>query len=235
LTDIEMSPPESDSFAAERARLVEEVIEEFRRTGKQTGRAEPAPRVVAALARVPRHRFVPAEMVISAYINRPLGIGHGQTISQPFIVALMSDILDLQGAEKVLEIGTGSGYQAAILGMLGGQVISVERHPFLAERAIVVLKELGFRNIDVVIGDGSRGWPAAAPYDAVIVTAGAPAVPDHLVSQLAPEGRLVIPVGDAKQQMLMRITNRAGHIQREEIMPCVFVPLIGAYGWSAPD
>ena len=192
-------------------------------------------RVLDAMGRLPRERFLPADVRHPVYEDCALPIAENPTISQPYMVGIMSEALRLKGGERVLEIGTGSGYQAAILSMLGGQVISVERHPFLAERAIVVLKELGFRNIDVVIGDGSRGWPAAAPYDAIIVTAGAPAVPDHLVGQLAPEGRLVIPVGDAKQQMLMRITNRAGHIQREEIMPCVFVPLIGAYGWSAPD
>ena len=192
-------------------------------------------RVLDAMGRLPRERFLPADIHHLVYEDCALPIAENQTISQPYMVGIMTEALRLKGAERVLEIGTGSGYQAAILGMLGGQVISVERHPFLAERAIVVLKELGFRNIDVVIGDGSRGWPAAAPYDAILVTAGAPAVPDHLVRQLAPEGRLVIPVGDAKQQMLMRITNRAGHIQREEIMPCVFVPLIGVYGWSAPD
>ncbi len=192
-------------------------------------------RVLDAMGRLPRERFLPADVRHLVYEDCALPIAENQTISQPYMVGIMSEALRLKGGERVLEIGTGSGYQAAILAMLGGQVISVERHPFLAERATVVLRELGFRNIDVVIGDGSRGWPAAAPYDAIIVTAGAPAVPDHLVGQLAPEGRLVIPVGDAKQQMLMRITNRAGHIQREEIMPCVFVPLIGAYGWSAPD
>ena len=192
-------------------------------------------RVLDAMGRLPRERFLPPDVRHLVYEDCALPIAENQTISQPYMVGIMSEALRLHSGDRVLEIGTGSGYQAAILGLLGGRVISVERHPFLAERAIVVLKELGFRNIDVVIGDGSRGWPAAAPYDAIIVTAGAPAVPENLVSQLAPEGRLVIPVGDAKQQMLMRITNRAGRIQREEIMPCVFVPLIGAYGWSTPD
>jgi len=135
----------------------------------------------------------------------------------------------------VLEIGTGSGYQAAVLALLARAVVSVERHPPLAERAAAALRDLGLRNVEVMIGDGSRGWPPGAPYDAIIVTAGAPAVPDCLLAQLRPGGRLVVPVGDAKQQVLMRITNQDGQITREEIIPCVFVPLIGAHGWRAPD
>jgi len=193
------------------------------------------PRVLAIMGRLPRERFVPPDIRHLAYEDCALPIAENQTISQPYMVALMTEALRLRGPERVLEIGTGSGYQAAVLARLAGQLTTIERHPLLAEQATAILRDLGFRNLDVVIGDGSQGWPARAPYDAIIVTAGAPAVPDGLVSQLAPGGRLVIPVGDAKQQILMRLTRQDGQIQREEIIPCVFVPLIGAQGWNTPD
>lgn len=192
-------------------------------------------RVLAALGSVPREQFMPPDSRRLAYEDCALPIAEGQTISQPYMVALMSEALQLTGHERALEIGTGSGYAAAVLGRLVGSVISIERHPALAERAAALLKTLGFTNIEVRIGDGTRGWPSAAPYDAIVVTAGAPAVPTSLTGQLAPGGRLVIPVGDAKQQMLVRITNRDGQLLREEITPCVFVPLIGAHGWRTPD
>lgn len=198
-------------------------------------------RVLEAMGRVPRERFLAADQQTLAYADSALPIAENQTISQPYMVGLMTEALRLHGTERVLEIGTGSGYQAAVLALLAGHVVTVERHPFLAERAAARLRMLGFRNLDVVIGDGSRGGPGAAPYDAIIVTAGAPAVPESLLAQLAPGGRLVIPVGDTRQQMLMRITRREGPegprgpYKREEIIPCVFVPLIGAQGWKTPD
>ena len=194
-------------------------------------------RVLAAMGRLPRERFLPSDVQHLAYADSALPIAEQQTISQPFMVAVMTEAARLTGAERVLEVGTGSGYQAAVLGLLARQVISIERHPFLAERAAALLRDLGFRNLDVVIGDGSRGWPAGAPYDAIVVTAGAPVVPESLLGQLAPGGRLVIPVGGAKEQTLLRLTreSRDGTVKREELMPCVFVPLIGAQGWTAPD
>ncbi|MGI8587557.1 MAG: protein-L-isoaspartate(D-aspartate) O-methyltransferase [Chloroflexia bacterium] len=195
-------------------------------------------RVLEAMSRLPRDRFLAPDLQHLAYSDAALPIAEQQTISQPYMVAVMTEALRLTGAERVLEIGTGSGYQAAVLGMLAREVISVERRPFLAERAGVVLTEFGFRNITVVIGDGSQGWPPRAPYDAIIVTAGAPEVPTSLISQLAPGGRLVIPVGAERQQMLMRLTkqgNREDQLRREELMPCLFVPLIGAMGWKTPD
>ena len=192
-------------------------------------------RVLAALGRLPREQFMPPDSRRLAYEDCALPIAEGQTISQPYMVALMSEALQLTGHERVLEIGTGSGYAAAVLGRLAASVISIERHPALAEQAAALLQSLGFANIAVRIGDGTRGWPSAAPYDAIVVTAGAPAVPASLTGQLAPGGRLVIPVGAAKQQMLVRITNQDGQLLREEITPCVFVPLIGAHGWRTPE
>jgi len=194
-------------------------------------------RVLDVMGRLPRELFLPPDARHLAYEDSALPIAEGQTISQPYMVAIMSEALRVQPHEHVLEVGTGSGYQAAVLALLAGTVISVERHPALAERASALLRDLGLRNISVVIGDGSRGWPGQAPYDAILVTAGAPTVPDNLVAQLAPGGRLLVPVGDPKQQMLMRVTNQGqeGPIKREEIMPCVFVPLIGAHGWRAAD
>jgi protein-L-isoaspartate(D-aspartate) O-methyltransferase len=192
-------------------------------------------RVLQAMGRVPRERFVPADLRARAYDDTTLPIAEGQSVSQPYMVAVMSEALLLQGTERVLEIGTGSGYGAAVLGALAAQVISVERHPVLAERAGAILRDLAITNVSVQIGDGSRGWPGSAPYDAIVVTAGAPDVPAGLVDQLAPGGRLVIPIGDRETQTLWRLINRNGALLREEITSCVFVPLIGAQGWRAPD
>jgi protein-L-isoaspartate(D-aspartate) O-methyltransferase len=196
-------------------------------------------RVLNAMGRLPRERFLPPDMQHLAYEDCALPIAENQTISQPYMVAVMAEALRLRGSETLLEVGTGSGYHTALLALLARRVISIERQPFLAERADRLLRDLGFRNLDVVIGDGSRGWPTAAPYEAILVTAGAPAVPQALVAQLAPGGRLVIPVGAAKEQTLLRITRQAGsgapQWTQEELMPCVFVPLIGAQGWQTPD
>ncbi len=189
-------------------------------------------RVLAAMRKVPRHLFVPGDWSSSAYDDRPLPIGHGQTISQPYMVAIMTEALKLAGDEKVLEIGTGSGYQAAILGEIAGKVVTVERKTELKEAAECLLRELGCDNVDVVAGDGSKGYPPEAPYDAIVVTAGAPRVPKALVDQLAVGGRLVIPVGNSFHQTLTRVTKTDSGTGTESLEGCVFVPLIGEYGWG---
>jgi len=192
-------------------------------------------RVLAAMRKVAREAFVPESLSELAYDDTPLPIGSGQTISQPYIVAFMLEALQLDGGEKVLEIGTGSGYAAAVLAEIAGEVTTVERlHP-LAERAAEIFAQLGYRNIHVRRGDGTRGWPEHAPYDAIVVTAGGPQVPEALKQQLAIGGRLVIPVGaDQDSQQLMRITRRsATEFGTEEIAGVRFVPLIGEHGWPA--
>ena len=190
------------------------------------------PLVLAAMSRVPRHIFVPPDLVDSAYSDRPLPIGVGQTISQPYMVAVMTEALKLQGGERVLEIGTGSGYQTAVLAEIAGQVVTVERVRGLAEAAGGLLRDLGYTNIEFVTGDGSGGDPARAPYDGILVTAGAPDVPEVLAAQLAPGGRLVSPVGNSLQQTLTRVTRSGDGFTTERLEGCVFVPLIGKYGWS---
>lgn len=190
------------------------------------------PRVLDAIAVVPRERFVPDDLAEHAYDDGPLPIGEGQTISQPFIVALMAQAADLRPGDRVLEIGTGSGYGAAVLSRLAAAVWSVERRAPLAARARRTLRDLGYGNVEVVVGDGTLGWPDAAPYDAVVVTAGAPTVPDALVDQLAPGGRLVIPVGTASdRQELLRVRATASGTSREELGSVRFVPLVGTQGW----
>jgi len=219
----------ADPFSAERARLVDEVVEEFRRTGKYTGRNEPDPRVVRAISRVPRHAFVPADMRISAYVNRPLGIGHGQTISQPYIVALMSDFLELQGEERVLEIGTGSGYQAAVLAELAAEVFTVEVVPMLADTARKALDDAGYKNIHFRIGNGRDGWPEEAPFPAIMVTAAAETIPDTLVEQLAAPGRMILPVGktNGPQNLVLVAKDADGRVAKTTVLAVAFVPLVG--------
>ena len=224
-----MDRTENDPFTAERARLVEEVADEFRRTSKYTGRAELDARVISALQRVPRHEFVPSDMIMSAYVNRPLGIGHGQTISQPFIVALMSDVLDLQGDERVLEIGTGSGYQAAVLAELAREVYTVEVVPSLAASARKVLARIGYTNVKFRVGNGRDGWPEEAPFPAIMDTAAAETIPDTLIDQLAPGGRMIIPVGrsNGPQNLVLVTKDASGRVSKDTVLAVAFVPLVG--------
>ncbi len=189
-------------------------------------------RVLDAIARAPRERFVPPELRIHAYENRPLPIGHGQTISQPLIVALMTQGLLLHGDEKVLEVGTGSGYQAALLSQMAAEVMSVERVPELAERAAGVLAELGYGNVSVHVAGETLGWPEGAPYDAIIVTAAAPRVPQELMDQLSRGGRMVRPVGSRDLQELVRAVKSPEGPALTNLGPCRFVPLLGPGAWS---
>lgn len=190
------------------------------------------PRVLEVMRTVPRHVFVPLENRQFAYTDGPLPIGSGQTISQPYIVALMTQLLELKGSENVLEVGTGSGYQAAILGNLAIQVHTIERHAGLARDAEEILRDLGLENVKIHIGDGSLGLPDFAPYDCIIVTAAAPHVPQALLDQLAAGGRLVIPVGGRYGQYLERWRRKDGKFELETITPVAFVPLVGKEGWG---
>lgn len=192
-------------------------------------------RVLCAMEEVPRHLFVPPGMEEDAYLDRPLPIGHGQTISQPYIVAGMTSLLRLNPEDSVLEIGTGSGYQAALLARIAGRIISMERIPEVARRAEENLRRAGIDGVRIVIGDGTVGYPEEAPYDAILVTAAAPSLPSPLLSQLADAGRLVAPVGDRNIQHLIRITRHGDEFVRETFEPVRFVPLIGKYGWQNED
>jgi protein-L-isoaspartate(D-aspartate) O-methyltransferase len=196
------------------------------------GRGIRSSRVLEAMSSVPRHLFVPAQHAAEAYTDSPLPIGAGQTISQPFMVAAMAEELSLEGGERLLEVGAGSGYQAAVLSLLVREMIAVESQSALAVRARERLAHLGYPNVRVEEGDGSLGWPAAAPYDAILVTAGAPSVPPPLIEQLKEGGRLVIPVGTPEHQELLRIVKREGRIVQQSRYDCRFVPLLGRYGWS---
>lgn len=188
-------------------------------------------RVLEAMRAVPRHLFVPPEQERSAYDDHPLQIGFGQTISQPYMVAAMTELLDLRPEDRVLEIGTGSGYQTAILAMLAREVISIERHPVLSEQAADRLAGLGYDNAVVHCGDGTLGWPEAAPYDAILVTAGSPTVPRALKEQLTVGGRLVCPTGSRDVQRLIRIVRTETGFTEAHGISCIFVPLIGEQGW----
>jgi protein-L-isoaspartate(D-aspartate) O-methyltransferase len=183
-------------------------------------------RVLQAMATVPRHLFVPPEWRSQAYDDRPLPIGEEQTISQPYIVAVMTESLRLKGTETVLEIGTGSGYQAAVLSVLAKKVHSIEIIPELAETARKRLTALGYKNVEVIVGDGNLGWPQGSPYDAIIVTAAAPQIPPALIKQLAEGGRMVLPVEVGEEQHLLRLQKREGKIIREDLGPVRFVPLV---------
>lgn len=188
-------------------------------------------RVLEAMAHVPRERFVPAHLQAEAYADRALPIDCEQTISQPYMVALMTQCLGCTGNEKVLEIGTGSGYQTAVLAQLAGRVVSVERHAKLSEKAGMLLEELGYRNVSLVCGDGTLGWPELAPYDRILVTAAAPECPAPLFDQLSEGGLLVIPLGDREYQTLYTVRKTGGRPEMEKLSLCRFVLLIGRHGW----
>jgi len=192
-------------------------------------------RVLAAMLSVPRHQFVPAELAAEAYADRPLPIGQGQTISQPFMVAAMAEALRLSGAERVLEIGAGSGYQAAVLSLVAREVHAVEMHPELALSCGERLARLGYGNVRVHVGDGTLGWPGEAPFEAILVTAAAPDIPPPLVAQLAEEGRLVLPLGSPDEQRLFRLEKHGNATSSCPLFHCRFVPLVGKYGWKPRD
>jgi protein-L-isoaspartate(D-aspartate) O-methyltransferase len=216
-----------DGHAALRARMVAEIAELARQTGGETGRPRFGEAVMAALGKVPRHRFVPSSQEAFAYENRPLSIGDAQTISQPYIVALMTDLLDPKPGDRILEVGTGSGYQAAVLAELVADVYTIEIVEPLGKRAKKVLGDLGYRNVEVRIGDGYGGWPEAAPFDSIIVTAAPATIPQPLVDQLKPGGKLVIPVGEAgdAQQLLLAEKRPDGAITIRRTLAVRFVPL----------
>ena len=212
-----------DAYSSERLQMV---------AGQLQARGIREERVLNAMARVPRHEFVSADYREQAYEDHPIPIAEGQTISQPYIVALMTEVLALSSKDKVLEVGTGSGYQTAILAELAQEVFSIERHPSLAESAQALLARLGYTNVRVIVGDGSAGVPEFAPYDGIMVAAAAPSVPDALWQQLAAGGRLVVPVGppDAQELQLIKKVNGTALVHRIE--GCRFVPLIGEHGYK---
>ena len=216
-----------DPYAREREALLQEIAAMARDTGAETGRAVFSARVMAAMAKVPRHRFVSETYGALAYANRPLPIGHGQTISQPYIVALMTELLDPKPGEVVLEIGTGSGYQAAVLAELVGSVYTIEIIDPVGKNAAALLQQLGYTNIHTRIGDGYNGWPERAPFDAIIVTAAAAQVPPALVAQLKPGGRMVIPIGGSGEVQILQVMVKQadGSISTRRSLPVRFVPL----------
>lgn len=199
------------------------------------GRGITDERVLEAMREVPRHRFVPEDMGDMAYRDTPLPIGHGQTISQPYIVAYMTQTLHLTPDNRVLEVGTGSGYQVAILSRLANQIYTVERVEELSRCAEQIVQELGYDNIAFRVGDGGYGWPEVAPFDAIIVTAAAPEVPQPLIAQLADGATLVAPVGPAGYQELVRLTKQGEGTKVEHLVPVAFVPLVGEHGWRERD
>ena len=220
-----------EDYESEHRRLLEQVIAETRGTADLTGCAKLSEPVLRALAAVPRHRFVPPAQLAWAYADSPLPIGCGQTISQPFIVALMTELLALDAWSVVLEVGTGSGYQTAMLASLARRVYSVERIPALAEAAERRLRELGIANVEIRIADGYRGWEEKAPFDAIMVTAAATEVPPALVRQLKPGGRLAIPVGPQHRSQDLRVIckDESGVSHSRSVLPVVFVPLVRDY------
>jgi protein-L-isoaspartate(D-aspartate) O-methyltransferase len=208
-------------YVALRKRMVEEQL--IRRGIKDQ-------RVLAAFYKVERHKFIPENLRMSAYADFPVPIGEGQTISQPYIVALMTECLELTGEERVFEIGTGSGYQAAILAELAREVYSIERFEGLITRAKSVLDELGYTNVKMKLGDGTLGWPEEAPFDRIIITAASPKIPVPLTEQLKENGKLILPLGESFSQVLTLAEKRKGRLESEQICGCVFVPLVGKYG-----
>lgn len=220
-----MTPTAADPDAERRARMVETQI---------VARGVRNPRVLAAMREVPRHLFVDAAHRDQAYEDHPLPIGSNQTVSQPYIVALMTELLDLGPKEKVLEIGTGSGYQSAVLGKLAAHVYSIEILPDLARAAAERLKKLGYENVTVKAGDGYRGWPQEAPFDGIIVTAAPERIPQPLLDQLAPGGRMVIPVGGFFQELKVFSKDKEGKITEKDILPVRFVPMTGEIEKTPP-
>ena len=221
-----------DEHQRARRQLLERVVAETRETAGSTGLYALSGRVLQAMATVPRHRFVPSEQCEWAYADRPLPIGRGQTISQPFIVALMTELLAPGPEDVVLEVGTGSGYQTAVLASLAQQVYSQERIPELADAAARRLRELGFAHAKVRTGDGGLGWEEHAPFDGIIVTAAATDAPEALVQQLQPGGRLVIPVGPPQRTQDLQVLDKdaQGRVRVRSVLPVVFVPLISNFG-----
>jgi len=226
-----MSDPQ-DAYAAQRRAMVGTIAAIAVESRSETGREHLSDSVMAAMAKVPRHRFVPAEIEAIAYANRPLPIGYGQTISQPFIVALMTDLAEIQPADKVLEVGTGSGYQAAVLAELAHKVYTIEIVEPLGREAAQRLQALGYRNVVTKIGDGYGGWPENAPFDAIIVTAAASKVPAPLIEQLKPGGRLAIPTGGRSgvQTLWLIRKNQDGTVTRRAVLAVRFVPLTDRSG-----
>jgi protein-L-isoaspartate(D-aspartate) O-methyltransferase len=202
------------------------VLEQLERRGIKD------PRVLAAMRTVARHRFLPAELHAHAYDDGPLPIGDSQTISQPYMVALMSEVAELTGTEKVLEVGTGSGYQTAVLSRLGRVVYSVEFNAHLHDRARVILNSMGFSNVNLRCADGSDGWPEEAPFDVVMVTAAMPGIALPLLNQLTPQGRLIAPIGEDELQTLVRISRKTGHWSEEYFGECRFVKMTGKHGFQ---
>jgi len=192
-------------------------------------------RVLNAMRKVPRHLFVDESIQYRAYDDMALSIGEGQTISQPYMVAVMTELLELRGDEKVLEIGTGSGYQAAILAELAREVYTIERVALLAKRAEEKFHSIGYINIHVRVGDGTLGWPEESPFERIMITAGTPKIPEPLIEQLSEEGILIGPVGDRFSQQLLEVRKSKGKLLKEYHTPCVFVPLMGEYGWKEKD
>jgi protein-L-isoaspartate(D-aspartate) O-methyltransferase len=219
---------QAQEYAAQRAGMVDEVEATYAETRSLTGLSAMSPRVRAALGKVERHRLVPPEQRALAYRNHPLPIGRGQTISQPYIVALSTDLIAPEPHHTVLEVGTGSGYQAAVLAEIVARVYSIEIVQSLAMTAESSLKELRYQNIEIRIGDGYKGWPEKGPFDGIVVTAAAPRVPDALIAQLKPGGKMVIPVGDAgeTQELLLITKGTDGKSSQKPILPVRFVPLL---------
>jgi len=227
----QVSADTAEQYREQREQLMREIADHVRDTSAYLDKDMLDPRVMQAMVRVPRHAFVPEAERPYAYENRPLPIGHGQTISQPYIVAIMTDLLRLRPDDRVLEIGTGSGYQAAILGELVKRVYSIEIIPALAERARTVLDELGYKQVSTRVGDGYYGWEKQAPFDAIMVTAAADHVPPPLLKQLKPGGRMLIPVGSRfmTQQLVLVEKDADGTITTRLLLPVRFVPLTGEH------
>lgn len=221
----------ADDYRLARETLIQQIEDDVRATSLYLGQEALDPRVLQALATVPRHEFVPPELKSLAYQNQPLPIGHGQTISQPYIVAIMTELIKVDAHSRVLEIGTGSGYQAAILAQIADKVYSIEIIKPLADSAAERLHRLGYHNVFTMQGDGYYGWEQHAPFDAIIVTAAASHIPPPLIKQLKPGGRMIIPVGSRfmAQELLLVRKSAAGEITTQQILPVRFVPLTGQH------